>query len=174
VKGKAIHVSDVASVRELPYLPIDEGYPGYTFGYNRTLLANRVHDILTAVAAARDLYKVKSVELVGFGKAGPWVALAAPLCGDAVGKVAADMDQFRFENILSLYDEMLQPGALRYGGLPALTALNAPRPLYLHNTQGVDPDGWIAAAYRAAGKSNSLQQMSAKATNEQVVGWLLK
>src|SRR5437588_4237935 len=32
---------------------IDKNYAGFTFGYNRTLLANRVHDILTAVAYAR-------------------------------------------------------------------------------------------------------------------------
>ena len=28
--------------------------PAYTFGYNRTLLAERVHDILTAVAFAKN------------------------------------------------------------------------------------------------------------------------
>ena len=29
---------------------VDPRYAGYTFGYNRTLLANRVHDILTTIA----------------------------------------------------------------------------------------------------------------------------
>ena len=34
--------------------PVDPKYAGFTFGYNRCLLANRVHDMLTAVAYARD------------------------------------------------------------------------------------------------------------------------
>jgi hypothetical protein len=58
-------------------------YAGYTYGYNRSLLASRVHDILTAVAYARDTMKAKKVHLVGIDRAGPWVVLARALCGDA-------------------------------------------------------------------------------------------
>ena len=34
-------------------MDVDGGYPGYTFGYNRPLLAQRVHDLLTVIAVAR-------------------------------------------------------------------------------------------------------------------------
>src|SRR5262249_54940901 len=58
-----------------PYA-INDKFAGYTFCYNRPVAANRVHDILTAVAHARNYDKVKAVHLVGFDKAGPWVLLA--------------------------------------------------------------------------------------------------
>jgi dienelactone hydrolase len=172
--GKKLEVRDVATVVELPSLPIDEGYAGFTFGYNRSLLANRVHDILTAVAYARKQDGVKKVHLVGFGEAGPWVVMARGLCGDAVAKTAVDMNQFRFQNILTMYDPMLQPGALKYGGTPAFAALCAPHPLYLYNTQGVDANGWIAAAYQSSGQGQAVRQETKKASMEDAVTWLLQ
>ena len=41
-----------------------------------------------------------------------------------------------YEQVLSRKDDMMLPGALKYGGLTALTALCAPGELYLHNTRG--------------------------------------
>jgi hypothetical protein len=172
--GKTVEVRDIATVVELPSLPIDDGYAGFTFGYNRSLLANRIHDILTAVAYARKQDGVKKVHLVGFGEAGPWVVLARGLCGDAVAKTAADMNQFRFQNILTMYDPMLQPGALKYGGMPALTALCAPHPLFVYNMQGVDANGWIAAAYQSSGQGQNVRQETKKASMEDALSWLLK
>jgi dienelactone hydrolase len=150
------------------------GFAGYNFGYNRTVLANRVHDILTAVAYARGLPGVKQVHLVGFGEAGPWVVLARGLCGDAVARTAADMSQFRFEQILSMGDEMMLPGALRYGGLPVLSALCAPHELYLHNTKGAGSDRWLRAAYRIEGQPERLRRTESRSTPEEVVSWLLR
>ncbi|MCI0464432.1 MAG: hypothetical protein L0Z62_46455 [Gemmataceae bacterium] len=150
------------------------GYGGHTYGYNRSLLANRVHDILTAVAYARGPMKAKRVHLVGFDKAGPWVVVARALCGDAVSRTAADLNQFRFESIKSSRDEMMLPGALKYGGLPALAALCAPNELYLHNTRGTGADRMLQAAYRAAGAPARLQRHEERQAAEAVVGWLLR
>jgi dienelactone hydrolase len=46
------------------------GYAGYTTCYNRPLLANRVHDILTAVSFARGPLKSKRVHMLGLERAG--------------------------------------------------------------------------------------------------------
>jgi dienelactone hydrolase len=160
--------------REPPDPRFTKGYDGYVYGYNRTLLADRVHDILTVVAYARSLPGVKRVHLVGFEKAGPWVVLARGLCGDGVGRTAADLDGFRFERILSNDDEMIQPGALRYGGLPALAALCAPHELYLHNAKGAGSDRWLRAAYKAEGQPERLRRDEARRSQEEVVSWLLR
>jgi dienelactone hydrolase len=150
------------------------GYAGYTTCYNRPLLANRVHDILTAVAYARGPMKAKRVHLIGVDRAGPWVVLARALCGDAVARTAADLDQFRFERILSNSDEMMLPGALKYGGLPALSALCTPGELYLHNTRGTGTERWLLAAYAAAESAERLRRDEARQAPEDVVGWLLR
>ncbi len=151
-------------------MAINKNYAGYTFGYNRPLLANRVHDILTAVAFARGKLG-KQVHLVGWEKAGPWVLLARGLCGDAVTRTAADMNQFRFENILSMSDEMLLPGALKYGGLPALAAVSAPHSLFVHNSKGTGADQWLPRAYSTATKNLRLEDGAA--APDTVIAWLI-
>jgi dienelactone hydrolase len=153
---------------------VDKKFAGYTFGYNRPLLANRVHDILTAVAYARGLQGAKKVYLVGFDKAGPWVLLARGLCGDAVVRTAADMNQFRFEHVRTMDDEMMLPGAVKYGGLPALAALAAPGDLYLHNHRGTASGRWLKGVYEAAGAADRLHRQAEKASAETVVAWLLR
>jgi hypothetical protein len=154
--------------------PVNKDYAGYTFGYNRPLLANRVHDILTAVAFARGHEKTKTVHLVGFDKAGPWAVLARALCGDAVARTAADVDQFRFDKVVSTSDEMLLPGALKYGGLPAFAALCAPGELYLHNHEGTGMGEWAKAAYEAAGSKGRLERSPDKVAPEKVAAWLVR
>ena len=56
---------------------VDPKCAAFTFGYNRPLLAQRVHDILAAVAFVRDNEMTKQVDLVGWDAAGPWVMLGA-------------------------------------------------------------------------------------------------
>jgi hypothetical protein len=154
---------------------VDKKYAGFTFGYNRPLLANRVHDILTAVAAVKTYEKTKTIHLVGFEKAGPWVLLARALCGDAVARTAADCDQFRFEKVGETSDEMMLPGALKYGGLPAFASLCSPGELFVHNSEGTGSGQWLESAYKAAGKtSEQLQQLSERASAEKVVEWLMR
>jgi hypothetical protein len=152
---------------------VEANFAGYTFGYNRPLLANRVHDILTAIAMAKGREETKKIHLVGFGKAGPWVALARGLCGDAVARTAVDFDQFRFERVRTTTDDMMLPGAIKYGGLPALAAVAAPGELFVHNAAS-DPNDWLAAAYRASGHPDRLHRESGRAGAEKAVQWLLR
>jgi dienelactone hydrolase len=152
--------------------PVDATYAGFTFGYNRPLLAERVHDVLTAVAYARGHEKTKTVHLAGFEAAGPWVLLARALCGDAVARTAADVNQFRFDQVRDTNDPMMLPGAVKYGGLPALVGLCAPGELYLHNLQ--EPADWITSAYDAAGSGRGWERWEKKTAPEKVVAWLLR
>ncbi len=175
-KKAAILAPDVFLTGELSAKPpaVNAQYAGYTFGYNRPLLANRVHDILTAVAYTRGLKDTQVVHLVGWEKAGPWVVLARALSADAVARTAADLDQFRFDQVRALSDDMMLPGALKYGGLPAFAALCAPGDLYLHNHRNTGMGEWVKPAYQAAGGKDRLGHLGEKASAEKVVGWLLR
>jgi hypothetical protein len=154
--------------------PVDPKFAGFTFGYNRPLVAERVHDILTAVAWAKAQKGVKSIDLVGFGEAGPWVALARGLCGDAVVRTAADLNGFRFEQIKDANDPMMLPGGLKYGGLLTLASLAAPHELLLHNTKGCGTSTFLNAAFEAAGQPGRLTRREERMTPEAVVNWLLR
>jgi hypothetical protein len=156
------------------HYPVDRGFAGFTYGYNHPVFSNRVHDILTAVLFARDALKAKKIHLVGWEGAGPWVAAARALCGDAVSRTAIDMNQFRFENVKDLGDENLLPGAVKYGGVPAFLALCAPGEVFTHNHQGTHSGQLSKMAYDAAKASDALKRQPVKASPETVIAWLTR
>ena len=156
--------------------PVDKNYAGYTYGYNRTLLANRVRDVL-AVIMGEDRRKAVDgfkLHLVGFGEMGPVAILAKALAGDAVAKTAADLNQFRFETIKDTADPMLLPGAVKYGGLGAFLALCAPGEVLVHNHAGTASGKLSQAAYEAAGARDKLTRVNEKLDDLKVVEWLVK
>jgi dienelactone hydrolase len=180
-KGSALMAVDVfrtgeiAKDRPTTNMKINKlAYAGYFYGYNRALVAERVHDILTAVAAAQGNERVKSLHLIGFEKAGPWVVLARALCGDAIERTAADLNGFRFEQIEDFDDEMMLPGALKYGGLVTMAGVIAPHELYLHNAKGAGSAAFLQAAYQAAGQAKRVQRHEEKNDAVAVVNWLLR
>jgi dienelactone hydrolase len=153
---------------------VDKNFAGYTYGYNRTLLANRVADALLAITHARAQNKVKKVHVVGWGAFGVVAILAKALAGDAVAKTAADINKFRFEDIRDAADPMILPGAVKYGGLGAFLALCAPDEVLVHNHQGTGIGEVSRAAYEATGAANKLTRNPDKLDDAKVVEWLVK
>jgi pimeloyl-ACP methyl ester carboxylesterase len=157
-------------VSEKPYL-VDKTFAGYTYGYNRSLLANRVRDVLTVL----DVHSPETkMYVVGFGEMGSVAVLAKALAGDRVTKLAADLNQFRFEAIKDTADPMMLPGAVKYGGLPAFLALCAPGAVLAHNHVGTMTGKLPKAAYDAAGAADKLTRVEEKLDDSKVVEWLLK
>jgi hypothetical protein len=154
--------------------PVDKGFAGYTYGYNRTLLANRVHDALTLLTFSQTKVKAKSIHLVGWDEFGVVAVLAKALAGDAVTKTAADLNEFTFEKIDKADDPMMLPGAVKYGGLGAFLALCAPGEVLVHNHKGTDTGKVSRAAYEAAGAANKLTRSGEKLDPAKVVEWLVK
>jgi hypothetical protein len=71
-------------------------------------------------------------------------------------------------------DEMMLPGALRYGGVAGLAGVAAPAELLVHNTQGSGVGRWLKATYRAAGADAKLRLEGDKMEAAKVVEWLLR
>jgi hypothetical protein len=151
-------------------------YAGFTFGYNRPLFAQRVHDVLSLVAFARsDKLGAERVDVVGLDGAGHWVAAARAIAGSAIDRAAIDTARFRFASLTAIDDPDFLPGGAKYGDLPGMIALSAPHPLCLAG-EGDSPLSPISAAYRAAGQTKNLTiwQEKDKASESAVVEWLLK
>lgn len=144
-----------------------------TYGFNSPLFVQRVHDILTAVAFVRaDVPAAKAVHLVGLGEAGPWIAAAAAQCGDGVGNVAIDTGGFRFARLTETDAAAFVPGIVKYGDLPALLALGAPRRLWLEGEPEVPPV--VAAAYAASDAAGRVTLAApASATPAAIADWLI-
>jgi dienelactone hydrolase len=170
----AILAIDVFGCGEKPIAKpaVNTTYAGYSFGYNRPLLGERVRDILTAVMVTRESHKGK-IQVVGWESAGPWVVLAKALAGDAVSRCAADLDGFRFDAVRTNDDPMMLPGALKYGGIAGFAALCAPGDLLLHNHRGTGTEQLVPLAFKAAGAERRLTRLAEKMPADKVVDWLL-
>lgn len=174
--GYGVMAMDLLGIGELrsekPF-QVDKGYAGYTFGYNRPLLANRVRDLLAVIVALKDRGTYDSIDLLGWGELGPVTLLAKALAGDVVRKTAADMNQFDFEKIASTADPMMLPGALKFGGMGSFLALCAPGAVLVHNADVTRLGQWPAAAYRTTNAEKRLKMEAEPIEAKQLVEWLL-
>ncbi len=99
--------------------------------YNRTDIQERVQDLVTACAVARTELGARKVVLCGIGRAGLWVALAAP----AADAVVADCDELNADSDAAwLSSDLFAPGLRKMGGFEGTALLAAPNPILIHHT----------------------------------------
>jgi dienelactone hydrolase len=145
----------------------------FTFGYNHALFAQRVHDVLSALAFLRQRFPAGAVWVVGLEEAGPWAAVALTQAQDAVAKAAIDTGGFRFANVAAIHSPDFLPGGAKYDDLPGALALAAPTALWLAG-EGAEGPALTRAAYIAAGAAGALTVAADSATAEAAVDWLLR
>ena len=157
-----------------PAPKVNESFPGYTFGYNRPLLAERVRDILTVVAGAEWFQDFSRLDLIGTGDAGLWVLLARSLAGDAIDTCVADLQGFGFSQLSNVNDPRMLPGGLKYGGIGGLIALTAPGKLTVYGAKDTPPQEMTALrrVYQAVG--DRLRLVDAPLSAESAVNEILK
>ena len=155
----------------------------FTYGYNSTVFAQRVQDVLSAVSVASGALPgepvasggeqpPRRIELVGLDGGAAWAAATKAQVGKAVDRLAIDTAGFRFAKATSIDDPDFWPGAAKYGDLPGLLALMTQGDLWL---AGEDlPD--IVFAVDRGGSPNSITVFNGRANNrdKNVAEWLLK
>ncbi len=153
---------------------VNESFAGYTFGYNRPLLAERVHDILTVIGGLHWYPHLTKQQLVGTGEAGLWVLLARAVAGDSIDRCATDLQGFGFSTVTTLSDPRMLPGGLKYGGIGGLAALAAPSPLAVFGVKDVPAQELSALkqVYQAA--KGKLTLVNDSLSDEAVVAEILK
>jgi dienelactone hydrolase len=148
----------------------------YTFGYNPSLFAQRVHDLLGLIRLARGgESRIESLCLVGLDGAGPWVAAARAIAGNAVDRAVIDTGGFRFAKLTEIHDVNFLPGGAKYFDLPGLLALGAPGELLLAG-EGAEAPGLVRTAYRWDQAEARLQTATGDpaAVRTAAVDWLLR
>ncbi len=149
-------------------------FAGYTYGYNHALFAQRVHDVLTMVSYLRTAQvaphpKASSVDVAGFGGAGPIVAAARAVSGNGIDRAAVDTGGFRFAKLTDYRDVNFLPGGAKYGDVPGLLALGAPGKLWLAGEGASAPD----LAKKIYSLANTPITVSAKADRAAAAQWLV-
>ncbi len=131
-------------------------FAGFTYGYNQSLFAQRVSDVLTtAVFCANYKSKPKRIDLVALSpQAGPIAAAARALAGNLIERAAIDTHGFRFDELRDYRDVMFLPGGAKYGDIPGMLALAAGNELLLaREIAGIE---LVKSSYRAAQASDKL------------------
>jgi hypothetical protein len=91
-------------------------YAGFTLCYERSVIASRVHDFLTAFGTAQTLSD-GDVRVIAFGETGPVALLGCAVAGHHTSRAVIDLNRFQFADITSDSDPMLVPGGLKYGDI---------------------------------------------------------
>ncbi len=141
--------------------------------YNRTDDANRVQDILTALAWLKRQPGVRDVSLVGLERAGLWCLLAQGLA-PGLHAVVADADAFATESDEAYLDRLSIPLLRSVGGFETALTLGLGTRLRVHNTGGVFDTAALEASARATGTAERLQVSRERLADADVVAWLIR
>lgn len=144
-------------------------FAGYTQGYNHTLFAHRVHDVMSLASYIDgDKHGNKILDLVGLDGTGPIATAARAMAGGTINNLAANTRSFRFGKLTDYRHPDFIPGGAKYGDIPGLVALSAP-----HNTWISErPSGLASRIYQVAKQSENLSGSSRKSNGG--IAWLLK
>lgn len=103
-------------------------FSGYTFGYNPTLLARRVHDVMSLVTLMQnqEKYPLKLLQIHAQDSAAPIALVTATVLDLPPGTLspALDLASFRFSDLQSPWHPHFVPGAVKYGDVESLLKLN--------------------------------------------------
>ena len=146
--GQGFSLVSVSDRRDAVVLN-DERAAAYTFGYNPTVFARRVRDVLTTLRGMQSLpdWQVDKVHLIGDGGGAALALTVRHLCREQrfLGKTLARLDGMHLANVVELTDPWFVPGAVKYGDVEGLVRLNESNEV---NTQAQDwPAGvaWLTA-----------------------------
>jgi len=144
----------------------------YTFGYNHAFFAQRVHEVLTGVQFIKTFERPsKQLVIVGLEGAGPLVAAARAVCGDAIDRAVIDTAGFLFGQMLDIHSPDFHPGGAKYGEVPGLLALAAPAPTLVMGEKTAIPGVIVAHSSDAKeARAEALRFVFAKSSRQDARG----
>ncbi len=139
--------------------------------YNRTDVAERVQDIITAAYYLIGTVPSGTVDVVGVGEAGLWSLLAGGFL-DRHGSIVIDMNGFNPDDDMDWTCRLFIPLLRRAGGLSAAAALIAPSRLFIHNTQGLLSVEVPRRVYEAFNAASNLRIEEEEADVNEILKWI--
>ena len=140
------------------------------YGYNPSVTAQRVQDVLTAVGALIGYYRFKRVDLVAGGDAAVYALLARAVWPQFV-RTAVDLEHARVGDDAWWVRRAFIPLVRQAGDLRTAVAMAAPSPLAVFGADHF-PRAWARACYGAAGGGDQLRVSSRPWTPAGVARWV--
>lgn len=164
-----IYQGEFNTLEQTPVVKNPRQFAGFTFGYNRTVFANRVHDVLGLLEyVANHESQPKRVQLVALDDSAPIAAVARLLSENPVERVALNTHGFRFAKVTSYRSPQFIPGGAKYGDLAGVLAVSMPTSTWI----GGETAETLKAAIAAYGDKKI--EFATNPSAETAVDWLLK
>lgn len=166
-------LKDGQPLEETPKVEEKREAATYTLGYNHSVAAQRVGDIVTVLAFLRQHDRQpKSVGIVALdGELAALAATARALHPEAADYAALNTGGFRFGEVDSIRSPALLPGGAKYGDVPGLLIAGAPSPLWLTGETG-EATKQVQHAYQVSGEAKAVTTAD-KADAKAAVDWVL-
>ena len=127
----------------------------YSFGFNHTMCARRIHDILTTISFVFHHESLpEEISLVALDSTGPLAIAARAQARSVIHKLAANSNSLRFANVADIHSPNFLPGGAKYFDLPGMIAVAAPGHIWLTGESDI-PD-IVSRAYKAARSTDHL------------------
>ncbi len=137
--------------------------------YNRTDVQERVQDLVTACALAKQQLGARRVILCGAGHAGLWSLLAAP----SADAVVADVNALDLGTDAPLLEQdLFAPGLRKFGAFQGAALLAAPHPIFLHNMGKTFPMEELRQTYTVLKADRAFRPESARLGDTALVDWI--
>jgi hypothetical protein len=141
--------------------------------YNRSLAANRVQDVLTALAYVQQTLLAETatkprLTLIGLGEAGLWALLARGLA-PRIERTVVDAGQFDSASDEAMLQTLPIPGLRRAGDFDTAVTLAPLSSLVIHNTSSKFKTDSLAAVYRRLGRAEDFRAHPEPLSTKQLV-----
>ena len=139
--------------------------------YNRLNDAQRVQDVLTAIAYLNKIKGTAKLNVIGLKEGGLYALLARGFTS-GIDQMVVDTAQFDNNNDEDFLKRLAIPGLRRAGDLTTAVTIAPLTPLILHNTGKQFQTNKITEVFGALGKADSLQLKAEKMPDTTIVEWL--
>lgn len=109
-----------AEIKKNDRVKNDRDYAGFTYGYNHSLVAQKVHYLIAQLERFQNDKTNKAVVLSADSNNEHLVLAAALVLGNKLTAIDLRSTDFRFSKLTAYDDADFWPGAVKYGDLPGL------------------------------------------------------
>lgn len=139
--------------------------------YNRLNDAQRVQDVLTAIAYLNKIKGTARLNVIGLKEGGLYALLARGFTS-GIDQMVVDAAQFDNNEDEDFLKRLAIPGLRRAGDLTTAVTIAPLTPLLLHNAGKQFQAGKLIEVFSALGKAESLQVKTEKLAETAIVEWL--
>ena len=162
-------IGESAALRELAMKMRADCLRNTCEAYTPAIAAERVQDVVTAVAMLKHQVRARSIDLIGIREAALWCLLARVFCPQ-VERTIADLRGLDLSRDSTWARHCYIPGLRRAGDIVGAARLIAPAELHIFGAGRGFPSRELRAVYRAVGAPRKLRISARRLTTDKIGG----